>query len=289
MNHNLQQLAVFHAIAVEGGITAAARRLAKSPPAVHHALKQFERRMGRPLFERVGRRLRLTAEGQAFHKEIERALGDIERATRQWASASPHLHPLRIAAVSGFGRFRLYPRLLRLVPAPRPIEITLAAQDEVLSLILRGRANIGVVYKPVTAVQIATMEIAEEELILVAPSDYPRIESARAALGHPFITYDEYEYVFGRWFQEMLGKQPSALNRLDHASELDEALTAVAAGRGITIAPREAWARGPWRGKTRCVSLGGKKCTNALYLASVGDGLKTLDADLVMRAARPAR
>jgi DNA-binding transcriptional LysR family regulator len=282
---DMHHLAVFNAIAAEGGITAAARRLAKSPPAVHHALKQFERRMGRPLFERVGRRLRLTADGRAYHREIERALTGIERATRQWSGASAHLRPLRLGAVSGFGRFRLYPRLLKLAPPERPIEILLDSQDAIVAALLREEIDLAVIYKPIVAAQIETRAVAEEELVLIAPLGTPRLRMAAELLKQHFVTYQEYEYVFGRWFHDVLGKQPAALNRLDHSSELDEALAAVASGRGITIAPRDAWANGPWREQTRAVRIAKKACHNALYLAAVGGGLSSEDARLLTRAA----
>lgn len=285
---NLQQLAVFHAVATERGVTAAARRLGKSPPAVHHALKQFERAAGKPLFERVGRGLRLTAEGQIFHREVERALANIERATRRLESSTLDTLPLRVATVSGFGRFRLYPNLLSALPAGRPIEIAFGSQDDVIDALLRERVDYAVIYKPIVAVQISTERVADEELSLIAPAGL-KFRSAKQAVSCGFITYDEYEYVFGRWFVDMLGRQPASLSRLDHTSELDEALTAVAAGRGITIAPHDAWKNGPWRARTQSVRFRGATCRNELYLASVGGGLQTDDARLIAAAASGRR
>ena len=58
------QLTVFHAIAGEGSISGAARRLGLGVPAVSKSLKALEGTMGVPLFHRTTRRLEITEAGQ---------------------------------------------------------------------------------------------------------------------------------------------------------------------------------------------------------------------------------
>ncbi len=58
------QLTVFQAIAAEGSIAGAARRLALGSPAVSKSLKALEETMGVPLFYRTTRRLEITEAGQ---------------------------------------------------------------------------------------------------------------------------------------------------------------------------------------------------------------------------------
>ena len=281
MNADLHRLAVFHAIAVEGGITAAAKRLGKSPPAVHHSVKRLQTEIGRPLFERAGRRLRLTPEGRVFHQEVMRALASIERALRQVRSADAAAVPLRIAAVSGFGRFRLMPRLLAATPKQRPIEILLASHETVLGALTRQDVDLAITYRPVVSAPMQVEHVADEEIVLVTPRAWRRPTSAGALADAVFITYDEYEYVFGCWFKAVLGRQPHRLGRLDHTSELDEAMTCVAAGRGLTIAPRDAWEAGPWREHTRLDVIDDRRCVNALYLVGLGERLESEDAKLL--------
>ena len=47
------QLMMFHTIAQEGSITAAARKLEIAPPSVSQALKMLEEQLGLPLFTRT--------------------------------------------------------------------------------------------------------------------------------------------------------------------------------------------------------------------------------------------
>ncbi|MFZ0501234.1 MAG: LysR family transcriptional regulator [Steroidobacteraceae bacterium] len=64
---NLHHLAIFHAIAETGSISACAERLHISQPAISRQLKEFERRMSVVLFERLPRGMRLTQPGEVLH------------------------------------------------------------------------------------------------------------------------------------------------------------------------------------------------------------------------------
>jgi len=60
----------------------AAEALAISQPAVSKTLKELEDRLGALLFERVGRRLRLTTAGRLFQKHAGLSLAELERGVR---------------------------------------------------------------------------------------------------------------------------------------------------------------------------------------------------------------
>lgn len=81
MNGNVyHNLMIFHTIVEEGGISAAARKLALSPPAVSHALKSLEGYCGLPLFLRSTRRLELTEAGQRLHADTKPLTGALKNA-----------------------------------------------------------------------------------------------------------------------------------------------------------------------------------------------------------------
>lgn len=107
--------AVFRTVVAEGGVNAAARALHKSPSAVTYDLQQLERQIGMPLFRRSSSRFVLTPRGRVLAASIERAYLDLGQA---WQNVREDVvaEPLRIACVSGFGRYRLVPRLLALLP-----------------------------------------------------------------------------------------------------------------------------------------------------------------------------
>ena len=65
MNH--AQLRAFHAVAGEGGFTAAARRLGLTQPAVTLQVRALEQAQGISLFHRRGRRVALTDTGRQLY------------------------------------------------------------------------------------------------------------------------------------------------------------------------------------------------------------------------------
>ena len=85
---DLNLLRVFVVAAEAGGVTAAARRLYLTQPAVSAALKRLASTIGAPLFARHGRGLVLTTRGQAtLRAETERLSHLAAVARRQLGTA----------------------------------------------------------------------------------------------------------------------------------------------------------------------------------------------------------
>ena len=82
LRFNHAQLDVFHSIVLTGSVTAAARTLGISQPAVSRQLAELERALGFALFTRDKKRLVITPEGSAFHDELSISYAGIERLGR---------------------------------------------------------------------------------------------------------------------------------------------------------------------------------------------------------------
>jgi len=263
---DLRRAAAFHAIVRAGGINAAARMEGRSPPSVHADLRRFEEQMGVPLMERIGRRLQPTPEGRALFGSIDRALTEIGYVAGQVRHGTPALLPLRIACVTGFGRYRLAPALFSCADATQQIILRTGSHEDVIGWLAAGTTDFGITYKSVVATPIETITFAEEELWLVGEPAGDLTLDRMASI--PCVTYDEYEYVFARWFDAAFGAQPPRLTPRDRCNELEEALTSVRAGRGFTIAPEDACRA---FGFTRPATVS----RNSLLLCSIGDRLKS--------------
>ncbi len=72
MNVNLEYYRIFYHVVKEGSITAAANVLCVSQPAVSQTIRQLETALGTPLLLRAQKGVRLTAEGQALFRYVER-------------------------------------------------------------------------------------------------------------------------------------------------------------------------------------------------------------------------
>jgi len=75
---NLRNLRTFVAIADGGGVTSAATRLNMTQPTASRQIDALENELGVSLFTRIGRRLRLTSEGEDLLQRSRRLLADAE-------------------------------------------------------------------------------------------------------------------------------------------------------------------------------------------------------------------
>ncbi|CAH1571346.1 LysR family transcriptional regulator [Vibrio owensii] len=82
------QLMMFHTIAQEGSITAAARKLEIAPPSVSQALKMLEEQLGLPLFTRTTRRIELTEAGQLLYKRTLASMSELNLAVESVSDLS---------------------------------------------------------------------------------------------------------------------------------------------------------------------------------------------------------
>ena len=80
---NFSHLRTFVAIVEAGGIRQAAARLNLSQPAASRQIQALEHELGVPLFDRIGRRVQLTSEGQDLLRRSRRLLVEVESFTER--------------------------------------------------------------------------------------------------------------------------------------------------------------------------------------------------------------
>lgn len=78
----IHQLRYFLAVARFNSFTRAAAHEHVAQPSLSQQIQKLERELGAPLFDRMGRRIRLTALGERFLEHARRVLNDLEGARR---------------------------------------------------------------------------------------------------------------------------------------------------------------------------------------------------------------
>lgn len=74
----LRQLESFLAVAQEGNVTRAAKKLYTTQPALSRQIQRLEEELGAPLFDRSKRGMRLTTVGETFLQYVERGFGQFD-------------------------------------------------------------------------------------------------------------------------------------------------------------------------------------------------------------------
>jgi DNA-binding transcriptional LysR family regulator len=124
------ELQLFQAIATAGSLSAAARVLGSSPPAISRKLAELERRLGVKLADRGARRFRLTGEGATYLERgrlILEQLHDLETEVSSRGGAARGR--LRVGAPADLGRHRIAPLLADFASRHPGLEVHLVLSD----------------------------------------------------------------------------------------------------------------------------------------------------------------
>jgi len=119
-------LGFFSALASAGSLSAAARELGVTTPAVSKHLALMESRLGVPLVVRTTRRMSLTPEGELYLQSARRILSEIDGMEEMLgvSKATPK-GLLRVNATLGFGRSHVAPLISRFVRKHPQVEVQL--------------------------------------------------------------------------------------------------------------------------------------------------------------------
>jgi DNA-binding transcriptional LysR family regulator len=173
----LRQLEYFVTVADEAGFTRAATKLHVAQPGVSAQVKQLERELGQPLFDRSGRTVRLTEAGRAVLPYARAALDAVAGARLAAAELTGLVRGhVAIGTVTSLGSDMNVPGLLAGFHRAHPgVEITLSedTSDRLLAGLLDGRFDLafaGLAGDPPDGVGTQTL-IDDALVAAVAPGD----------------------------------------------------------------------------------------------------------------------
>jgi len=176
----LDELETFVVIARCGSFSEASRRLARSQPAISRRIHQLEQSLGVALFERTGRRVRLSESGQALMPHAEAALAAAADGRRAVEAAGWEAAParLRLAVVGTLADSHLV-EALRALEARHPgarVEVTTASSREVSALVRAGTADLGLRYFGGGDASLTATRLGAEKLLLVVPAGHRLVQ-----------------------------------------------------------------------------------------------------------------
>ncbi len=149
--NNLEYYKVFYHVARLGNLTAAARELNISQPAVSQSIRQLETSVGAKLFVRASKGVRLTGEGELLYHYVAKGYGQIElgeQKIRQMLNLE--LGEIHIGASDMTLRFYLLPYLEQFHEKYPHIKVAVsnAPTPETLENLEQNKIDFGVVSTP---------------------------------------------------------------------------------------------------------------------------------------------
>lgn len=240
----LSDLAFFSLLVRHGNLSATARELGVTPPAVSTRLANLERRLGVRLLNRTTRRVSVTHEGEIYLAGGGRILAELEALERSVSSARAEPRGLlRLNATFGFGRAHVVPAVSDFVRQYPEVEVQMQLTDRPINL-LDERYDVGVRFGEMPDARLTARKLASNRRLLCASPAYVRAHGEPRAPGdltrHRCIVVREDNVAYGTWHLQSgqrseTVKVRGALSANDGQSALQWALD----GHGIVM--RSEW------------------------------------------------
>lgn len=241
---NLFHLRYFMKLAEEQHYTRAAEKLCITQPSLSNAIMQLEKELGIRLFEKDGRRIRLTELGKQFYKCVESSLGILDNGieTLRLASKGSGLVRLGILRVLGVA---FIPHLIAEFQKAYPEnDVVFTIDSDVSQKLTDGLENS--VYDIVFATpprrpsSFDMLPVASQDLVLIVPDGHPLADrhaiDLRETLEYPYIQFKKHSgmrNVIDSLF-ESIDAKPNTIYEIDE----DQVVAGmVSAGFGIAVVP----------------------------------------------------
>jgi LysR family transcriptional regulator for metE and metH len=248
MHLDVRHLELVHMVDEAGSLTRAAERLHLSQSALSHRLRDLEDRLGVPLFERVGKSMRLTPAGRRLLHAARAVLATLHEAEEDLRRiAAGQVGTIRISTEC----YTCYHWLPAVVETFRKgysgveVEIVPEATRRPLDALLAGRLDLAIVCGfPVADERLRYAPLFEDEMMALLRPDHPLaarpfLAPADFAEEH-LILYDRRESSVLLRFLNPAGIQP---RRVSEVQLTEGIVQMVRAGLGISVLAR--WAVAP--------------------------------------------
>jgi DNA-binding transcriptional LysR family regulator len=228
-------------------MTAVAAAFGLTSSAVSQQLATMEREARVPLLERVGRRVRLTAEGARLVSHAETILQAVDAAELDlWAAGKSPKGELEIACFSTFAKVHLIPAVMRAqdrFPEMRVVIHELESADAI-EAVRDGRCHLAVSFaynmvpRP-NAAGLASQQLMEESVLLALPASW---RAERDPIGLERLAQEDWIVGSRQTDDRLLAERACAVAgfapRITHTvDDYDLLLRIVSAGLGVGFVP----------------------------------------------------
>jgi DNA-binding transcriptional LysR family regulator len=169
----LRHIEVFNAVMLTGSVSAAARLINVTQPAVSRILSHAELQLGFALFQRTKGRLVPTTEAQTLYPHIERLFQQLDEVQRLASSLKQgqredELHLLTVLALS----YEIIPRALKAFRVQHPnVRVIFEAlhSPQIISALVLQEADVGFVFSSVAHPSLEQQSLAQGRMMCIAP------------------------------------------------------------------------------------------------------------------------
>ncbi len=235
---DLRQLEAFATVISAGSVTAAARVLGRSQPAVTRLIQDLEASLGYPLFVRNGPRIHPTEQALKLHQYVEKALLSLEQIRlRAQEIGQAGEKPLMIAATPAMSS-GLLPGALAQMALTAGVQILSDSAEQTAHAVITGEADLAISSLPLEHHAVSLHWIGQARCVLALPEADPLAAKAVISLGdlasRPLIA-PHNPWRLRRRFDKALAKHRTRPKTIVETNSSANILACVRAGLGIAI------------------------------------------------------
>ncbi|WP_457607320.1 LysR family transcriptional regulator [Nitratifractor sp.] len=172
MKLTLRQIQIFLAVVEQGHLTNVAKSLGLSQSAVSMSIKEMESVIGRPLFDRINKKLILNEVGRNFHQAVAplyKQLEDLEYEFRNTRDKGT----VRVGASTTIVDYLIPPIACRYMGTYPEVRVQLKEGNtrDIAEMVKAGELDMGFVEGDVQDSEIITEIIGNDELIIVTANE----------------------------------------------------------------------------------------------------------------------
>ena len=172
---NERKLKIYYEVATSLNMTKVAEKMLISQPSISQAIKEIEEEMACVFFERLGKRLYLTHEGELFLSYTRRIINLLEESKENIKNFNNvEFGHISIGASTTVG-VHLLPKMVRKFSKDYPnIDISLEIKntDEIIDLMLSNKIDIGLIEGDIDSEEIIKKDFYKDELVFIASSNH---------------------------------------------------------------------------------------------------------------------
>lgn len=172
---NERKLKIFYEVAKTLNMTEVAKNLYISQPAVSMVILELENELGVKLFERIGKKLYLTFEGETFLGYVRRILNLYDECIATISDINNlKCGKLRIGASTTIGIYLLPKIIGSFKNKYKDVEISIVIENTKLieNMLLENKIDIAFVEGPVYTDEIIVKDFCDDELVVIVSSKH---------------------------------------------------------------------------------------------------------------------
>ncbi|MDD5406286.1 MAG: LysR family transcriptional regulator [Sulfurovaceae bacterium] len=172
MNITLRQIEIFLNVVEKGHLTQVSKDMDLSQSAISMSIKELETSIGRPLFDRINKRLVLNEVGRAFHKEIKplyKKTLDIQTEFQN----TPNKGIIRVGASTTLVDYIMPQIVCKYMNSYPEVRISLKNGNtkSIIEMVREGLIDVGFVEGSVNDPEVLKEKVGVDELIVVTANE----------------------------------------------------------------------------------------------------------------------